>query len=216
MKLKCGGAVEIMEGYSENEVQQLEVDELKSGMRLAEDIENNFGGILLPESAVLTGVRIKRLKANGYRNVKVYKESPKKYDENIKKLSAKERAYREDVQKAARLYKRMKYEEKIDIEEFEELAENTMDLSLGLEVDELLSMMRKVEEYTYTHLINVGVLGSMLGRWLDLKKDRIKNMVKAGLLHDIGKAKIDEKILKKPDILNNQEFEEIKKHARHG
>jgi HD-GYP domain-containing protein (c-di-GMP phosphodiesterase class II) len=60
------------------------------------------------------------------------------------------------------------------------------------------------------------MLCHIFGHWLHLPKDQIENLTVAGLLHDIGKTKIDDSILNKPGKLTAQEFEEIKKHSSIG
>ncbi|MFW5890788.1 MAG: HD-GYP domain-containing protein, partial [bacterium] len=75
---------------------------------------------------------------------------------------------------------------------------------------------RQEDQYTYSHLLNVGMMAYMFGNWLGLdQKDSIQ-LTQAGLLHDIGKAFIPDEILNKPDRLNDKEYEEIKKHTIYG
>jgi diguanylate cyclase (GGDEF)-like protein/PAS domain S-box-containing protein/putative nucleotidyltransferase with HDIG domain len=51
---------------------------------------------------------------------------------------------------------------------------------------------------------------------MKLKDDDINKIRTAGLVHDIGKIGIDEKILNKPGFLDEDEFKEIKKHPEIG
>jgi len=51
---------------------------------------------------------------------------------------------------------------------------------------------------------------------LGLCKEEIKEIENIGLLHDIGKIAIDEAILNKSDKLNDEEWEEIRKHPEIG
>ncbi len=189
-------------------------EELKPGMRAATDIENRYGGVLVPAGEVLTGSKIDKLKQLNYKLVYIISEED--HDSNLDGLGIKEKAYRSDVRRAASLYKRLKYEEEIDYDEFRLLTKNTMEMSSTLELDELLNMVQDADEYTYTHLINVGILCSMMAKWLDLSQKRTEKLTQAGLLHDVGKAKISEEILNKPDTLSEEEFDEVKKHSLYG
>jgi len=56
----------------------------------------------------------------------------------------------------------------------------------------------------------------LAGKWLNLDGDSIRTVIKAGLLHDIGKMKIPVEILNKKAQLSEEEFEEIKKHTLYG
>jgi HD-GYP domain-containing protein (c-di-GMP phosphodiesterase class II) len=51
-----------------------------------------------------------------------------------------------------------------------------------------------------------------MGKWLMLPESKVAELIHAGLLHDVGKAKIDNDILNKKEKLSLEEFEEIKKH----
>ena len=72
--------------------------------------------------------------------------------------------------------------------------------------------------YTYTHSCNVGMFGLGLAKALIGNRGsfRAKQLGQAFFFHDIGKVKIDSKIIQKPDRLNAQELEEMKKHPDAG
>ncbi len=194
----------------------VEWDDLEPGMRAARDIENRYGGVLLPAGSILTESTINKLKELNYFTVHIISEPEEDRADYVKDISRKEKAYREEVEKAASLYKRVKYQEEIDYDEFCNLTENSLELSNKLEVDELLAMLRDTSEYTYTHLLNVAILCSIMGKWLNLSQERLEKLTQAGLLHDIGKAKVPDEILQKPDTLSDKEFEIVKKHSLYG
>ena len=75
-----------------------------------------------------------------------------------------------------------------------------------------LFKLKKYDEYSYTHCINVGVLAIILGKYLGLDKDALSLLGLAGLFHDVGKARIPEEILNKPASLTARETEIIKTH----
>ncbi len=71
--------------------------------------------------------------------------------------------------------------------------------------------------YTFTHCLQVAAFG--LGLWLTVDKgseEEVLNFTLGCLLHDVGKSNISDKILNKPGPLNEEEFEEIKKHTLYG
>jgi putative nucleotidyltransferase with HDIG domain len=86
----------------------------------------------------------------------------------------------------------------------------------GSDVVKYLNSLKKMDEYTYTHCINVALYAMLIGRWMNLSDEMIKDLVQAGLLHDIGKLMVENKIITKPDRLTNSEFFEIKKHTIYG
>lgn len=65
---------------------------------------------------------------------------------------------------------------------------------------------------TFTHSANVAFYAGMLASELGYKSEDIEQIVMGGLLHDLGKLEIDEKILCKPDKLNDVEMRATRRH----
>jgi HD-GYP domain-containing protein (c-di-GMP phosphodiesterase class II) len=65
----------------------------------------------------------------------------------------------------------------------------------------------------YSHPVNVALISYVIGKWLHLKRSDLPRLVQAGMLHDIGKAKIRDSILNKSDSLTQQEMAAAKSHA---
>jgi response regulator RpfG family c-di-GMP phosphodiesterase len=72
------------------------------------------------------------------------------------------------------------------------------------------------DEYTHGHSENVMKFTVMIATHLNLPPHEIEQFKYAGLLHDIGKIGVSERILSKPGKLTPQEFSEIKKHPELG
>lgn len=70
--------------------------------------------------------------------------------------------------------------------------------------------------YTYTHSVNLAVLGLLFGKYLSLATYDLNCLGVGMLLHDIGKIEIPLEILNKPGKLTEDEFEEVKKHPKIG
>lgn len=66
------------------------------------------------------------------------------------------------------------------------------------------------------HSHRVSELCEKMGQALGLQEDEIKELRTVGMLHDIGKVAIEEGILNKNDKLNENEWEEIKRHPEIG
>ncbi|MEM9828118.1 MAG: HD domain-containing phosphohydrolase [Planctomycetota bacterium] len=65
---------------------------------------------------------------------------------------------------------------------------------------------------TFTHSTNVAFYCGMLASGLGYSRDEVQQIIAGGLLHDLGKLEIDEKILCKPGRLDDSEFSIIKTH----
>ncbi|HCZ07510.1 MAG TPA: hypothetical protein DHV12_10370 [Thermotogae bacterium] len=86
-------------------------------------------------------------------------------------------------------------------------------------IENLLTMVKVLEErdsYTKGHSERVANYAIMLAKALGLKGKTLERIRLAGLLHDIGKIGIPDKVLNKPSNLTPEEFEEIKTHPIRG
>lgn len=82
----------------------------------------------------------------------------------------------------------------------------------------LISLVRlkSVDDYTYMHSVAVCAMMTALAKELKLSETEIKQAGMAGLLHDLGKAKVPTTIINKPGALSESEFDVIRKHPEMG
>lgn len=80
----------------------------------------------------------------------------------------------------------------------------------------MLSNMRNIEDPIYSHSLNVGLISRIIGKWLKLPLEDVNLLTLAGLLHDIGKTQIPKEILNKPGKLTDEEFAIMKTHTTLG
>lgn len=86
----------------------------------------------------------------------------------------------------------------------------------NLRIFDMLHCMREFDDLTFIHSINVAIISSILGQWLNCTMEEIEVLTMCGLLHDIGKILIPDEILKKPAKLTSNEFDVIKTHVSLG
>jgi putative nucleotidyltransferase with HDIG domain len=79
-----------------------------------------------------------------------------------------------------------------------------------------LSRLKRADDYTYVHSVAVAALMIALSRQLGLSEADTREAGLAGLMHDIGKAKIPDRILRKPDKLSDEEWVLMKTHPEMG
>lgn len=77
-------------------------------------------------------------------------------------------------------------------------------------------MLRKTDEYLYTHSLNVCTLTVSFGKFLGFDSQLLREIGIGSLLHDIGTVKIPQAILHKKSALSEEEYNEIKKHVQYG
>lgn len=196
-----------------SEVRILRTMSCEPGMILASDIVNDYGAVILYQNSRLDEYSINKLTSLGLNFIKVYKN----YEFKEKKQIVIEAQYNNNLEEFKDIIQDLSCGKTLDMNRINEVSNN---LSNNFDsINDLvfcLSKVRSVNEYTYTHSLNVSLLCSLLGSWLNLGHDHIEQLSYCGILHDIGKSKIPSEILDKPTPLTEQEFAEIKKHPIEG
>ncbi|NKF52031.1 HD-GYP domain-containing protein [Shewanella sp. WXL01] len=101
----------------------------------------------------------------------------------------------------------------IEVAQFGEVADKMIESVMDdADAFKCISALRSKDAYLLEHSINVAFLLVTFGRYLDLDPELIKQMAVGGILHDIGKVKVDNEILHKPARLTAEEFEKMKLH----
>lgn len=80
----------------------------------------------------------------------------------------------------------------------------------------MLQNMRQYDDATFIHCLNVAIICNVFGRWIRMPQEDLDILTLAGLLHDVGKMKIPEEIIKKPGILTDAEYSVVKLHPQRG
>ncbi len=76
----------------------------------------------------------------------------------------------------------------------------------------ILSALDAKDHYTFGHSMRVAYYSLVLGRQLGLSEEELYDLELSGLFHDIGKIGIPDKVLLKPHRLEEDEFQQMKKH----
>ena len=79
-----------------------------------------------------------------------------------------------------------------------------------------LSSIKSYDEYTLYHSVNVAIIGLGLGLVLKLPENLLREVVLAGMLHDVGKSAIPIEILRKTTALEEPEWQSIRRHPSLG
>ena len=76
-----------------------------------------------------------------------------------------------------------------------------------------LTRMKNQDEYTSQHCLSVSIMAMGFGHHLGLVGESLEQLGISGMLHDVGKIRVDPLVLNKPGKLTAEEFEHIKEHA---
>lgn len=81
---------------------------------------------------------------------------------------------------------------------------------------DMLCNMRQYDDLTFAHSLNVSLLCNVFAGWLKLSEEDTDTLTLCGLLHDLGKLKIPDSIIKKPAKLTSDEYQIVKTHTVEG
>lgn len=193
----------------------LPISECKIGDIIAKPITNSSGLILVAENTTLNRFIKDKLLQTGDPKVWIYKVTNKN-NFSIQGISYEifKYNYANGILMVKELLNCLASQEKVNCKDILKITDLIYDvLGKSNSIVRYLQKIHSVDQYTYTHSINVSLYAMLIARWLNLSEKEIKKVIQAGLLHDIGKIRIDNKILNKKGKLTDEEFEEIKKHT---
>ena len=86
----------------------------------------------------------------------------------------------------------------------------------GIHVFDILHNMRDYDDSTFNHSMNVALICNVFADWMHMSAMEKEIATVCGLLHDIGKLRIPEQIVKKASRLTDEEYDLIKTHPMEG
>ncbi|GMR08601.1 MAG: cyclic di-GMP phosphodiesterase [Gammaproteobacteria bacterium] len=115
------------------------------------------------------------------------------------------------------LYESAKMSTPLDIQGAKEVVDELVDSVIrNPDAQMLLTQLKKKDEYTLNHSMNVCVMSLTFGRHLGLPKEDLKELGLGAMMHDLGKMKVSDAILKKPSKLTEEEMEVMRTHPDEG
>ena len=209
---------------------KINIKDVKPNMVLAKDVVSACGNIIIAKNTMLSDVNYSKLKDIGIKSITIFEkniEIDEFFNEDIF-LENKEFEKIED-RREFKNFKRI-YEQKMEKLENQFVA---IGKGVGVEIDSLYNMiidiidsvnckndiftyighLKTSDLHTYAHCLNVSLICNLFGLWLGYEGDDLKNLTISGMLHDIGKTKIDENIINKPEKLTEIEYDQVKEHA---
>jgi putative nucleotidyltransferase with HDIG domain len=158
-----------------------------------------------------------RLAARGIRNITVGRVVIEEVNEDHAGIAAAQRLYSTAVDTAETLWQAAKAGEQPD----PGAARKIIDGLARLVTQDRTSLMaltalKKYDNYTFTHMVNVSALAMAQARALNLDGTLLREFGFAALMHDIGKVNTPLEVLNKPDKLTKEEFGIMKRHVVDG
>lgn len=101
------------------------------------------------------------------------------------------------------------------VEKLQQAAEENRELFLG-SIRMLAAAIDEKDPYTRGHSGRVAKYSSIIGDGLGMNAEDLDRLRISALLHDVGKIGVDDRVLKKPGRLTDEEFELMKQHPSKG
>src|SRR3954451_2043895 len=158
-----------------------------------------------------------RLVSKGVRNVTLGKIVVEEVSDDQVGIAAARRVYTTAVETAETLWDAAKAGDQPD----PSAARKIIDGLARLVTHDRTSLMaltaiKKYDNYTFTHMVNVSALAMAQARAFNLDGPLLREFGFAALMHDIGKVHTPLEVLNKPDKLTKEEFDVMKRNVVDG
>ncbi|MDG1323568.1 MAG: HD-GYP domain-containing protein [Porticoccaceae bacterium] len=166
------------------------------------------------------GCDVTPLEALPEQDVQLVERPPQPDPEQIpfnQELSKAIKVYAQSKQAMRSMFDDVRMGRAVDVESAKAIV-NQISESVMNNSGALISVVRlkKADEYTYMHSVAVSALMIALADAAGLNVDETKEAGLAGLLHDVGKAKIPSEITNKAGALTDEEYQLMKSHPEEG
>ena len=123
----------------------------------------------------------------------------------------------EELARVIEIYESVRKGRPLQVVGLAEIVSGFIDIFAG-HADPLLTLvpLRDMDEYTFTHSLNVCLLNLAQASALGIEGELLHDIGLAAMLHDIGKLFIPVEILNKPTPLTDKEFELVRQHPLKG
>ncbi|MDF2524071.1 MAG: metal dependent phosphohydrolase [Clostridiales bacterium] len=193
----------------------IHIYQCKPGDKLADDVYDDHGVLIVSKDEGVNEHIIKRLKAFRIRQLSVYElQERENTEKGVSCLEEFKKDYRENLNVMKQVLGDMAAGRKPEYEKVECISNAIYSKINSISnIIECMNEVKNMDEYTYTHSINVSLYALLIAKWMGLSEVETRNVVTTGILHDIGKSRISVDILNKKGQLLPEEYEQIKNHV---
>jgi HD-GYP domain-containing protein (c-di-GMP phosphodiesterase class II) len=182
------------------------------GKRVKHDVMNSVGLVIIQSKTILEPAHIELLEQHRVDTFSIVFESPDGSEDSSVNLLVVQ-----VVDQSMKIFHSIHQTRKIPVMEFKNTIIPTVQLiSNDPNIFRIFEAVKAKDDYTHQHNIGVGVLATLIGKWLNMGDSELASLSLAATLHDVGKVKIPLEILHKPGKLTNEEFSQIKQHTVFG
>lgn len=183
------------------------------GTRLKRDIFNKAGTLLLQQGTVLNEEFLQKIVDNKISITEddVIIPADDQQEQQVELLMD------EASEEMERIFHEIRYSRKVPVIDVRnKIIPSIQKVTEDPDLFRLLATLQSKDDYTYRHNIGVGVIATLIGKWMKMDSKNLSLLALAATLHDVGKMKISLEILNKPGKLTKSEYQVIQKHTIYG
>ena len=190
----------------------------KIGDQIAADIFNEYGVLIVAKNTIINESILKNLANMNINALWVYRrpwesQSPG-MDPQFDKFYEN---YECSAKTLEKLIENLSNNDQPDISDLDVVSSSIInEITYNQYLIKFLYEIRTHDDYTFEHSLNVAFYSALICKWLNLNEKKTENIIKTGLLHDIGKTKTPIDLLNKKEKLHPGELELIQQHAING
>lgn len=187
---------------------------LRPGMEVANSIYSADGRVLLAKGVKLSDFYIRRLAQKGFTSIYIEEDISRDiYISDIVFTETRMKAVGQIKKTTANVCSNLIDKGTINVKAIKASVTDIINQIMeNRDIIYDLVDVRTVDDYLFSHSVNVCVLSVLTGMAMNYNSDQLEQLAVGALLHDLGKALVPPHILNKPGRLSDSEFAEIKKH----
>ena len=197
------------------DMREREIEKITFNQGLTRDEVKTFVDVLADRKSVVP--LADRLAARGVRRMAIGKIQLEGDDSDHTGIAVARKVYNTAVETAETLWNQAQSGDKPDPNSAKKIIESLAKVVTQDRTSLMaLTAVKKYDNYTFTHMVNVSVLAMCQARALNLEGPLLREFGFAALMHDIGKVNTPLDVLNKPGKLTTEEFDVMKRHVVDG
>ncbi len=206
----------------------VDVQDLRPGMLLAENIYDLEGNILLASGIKLRETYIKKIEETPAIRIAVHGNEATAVVSNVVQNKPQGSVVERKQQRIERTRHDARASMKQAIDEL--IAQDFGNATIIFDIVERIindilnsddivfhiDQLRDLDVYLLDHSINVTILSIVMGVVSGMNRSQLKILATGAILHDVGKLFLDQDLINRPGPLTPQEFQLVKHHSRLG
>lgn len=191
------------------------IDRVKPGEILGKSILAFDGKILLNQGTILNSSYMNKIKEMGVYYIYVIDDELEDVEVNDNFLVDLKRSAMNSISNIMKNTLLIK-DRKEGIEVIKTLEDLIQYIAENADINKSLNDIQTHNNQRYVHCVEVCVMSIFLGKTMKLKREQLKELGLAAILHDVGMAKISPKILEKNGGYSPEELLVLREHPHKG